>query len=290
MAATSTADISTRFLFSDADIRGELVRLGPAYREMLGEHGYSTAVATLLGEFVVAAVLISNNLKYNGRIVLQARGEGPLSLLMVECSSDREIRGIARGDTHYQAERPMDLIQDGQLALTIERDGGQRYQGIVALDGGSLAAALNEYFLQSEQLHTEFVLTADGHDAAGLMLQQLPAQIAQQASDREDQWQTARILAETLENNELLNLAPGPILHRLYHEQDLQVFPPETISFRCRCTRQRSLDALSLLPPEELEAALEDTGEISMTCEMCGVVYSFERSALPTLADDRILH
>lgn len=290
MAATSTADISTRFLFSDADIRGELVQLGSAYRELLGEHGYSTAVATLLGEFAVAAILISNNLKYTGRIVLQARGEGPLSLLMVECSSDREIRGIARGDTHYHAERPLDLIQQGQLALTIEREGGQRYQGIVALDGDSLASALNEYFLQSEQLHTEFVLSADGQQAAGMMLQQLPAQVVQSAADRADQWQTARILAETLETDELLTLAPGAILHRLYHEQDLQVFPGETITFRCRCTRQRSLDALSLLPPEELEAALEETGEINMTCEMCGVVYSFERSALPTLADNRILH
>lgn len=290
MNATSISDVSTRFLFSAADIRGELVHMGPAYRELLGDHGYSPAVASLLGQFAAAAVLISNNLKYRGRIILQARGEGALSLVMVECSSDREIRGIARGDIEHQTDNPFALIAKGQLALTIERDGAQRYQGIVALDGESLAAALDEYFLQSEQLHTRFFLAADTTSAAGMMLQQLPTQIAQNAEDRLDQWQTAAILAETTTSQELLELAPAELLHRLFHEHDLQVFTPETVAFRCRCTRQRSLDALSLLPAEELEEALAENGEISMTCEMCGATYRFPREALPTLAENRVLH
>lgn len=290
MASTSTADLSTRFLFSGADIRGEVVHLGDAYRELLSTHDYSDSTAALLGQFAAAAVLISNNLKYRGRIILQARSERALSLVMVECSSEAEIRGIARGDTSAESDNPLELIAGGQLALTIEREGGQRYQGIVALDAPSLASALSDYFEQSEQLQTRFMLAAEGGTAAGFMLQQLPAQIAQDSRDREEQWQAATVLADTLTPEELLNLDTAVLLHRLYHEFDLQLFDPKAVNYRCRCTRQRSLDALSLLPPDELEAALEDEGVITMTCEMCSAVYRFGREELPTLAEDRILH
>ncbi|MEE4203085.1 MAG: Hsp33 family molecular chaperone HslO [Halieaceae bacterium] len=290
MAATSTADRSTRFLFSRADIRGEVVHLNDAYQELLGAHDYSATTATLLGQFAAAAVLISNNLKYHGRIILQARSERALSLIMVECSSELEIRGIARGDISNHADNPLDLIAGGQLALTIERDGGQRYQGIVALDADSLADALSDYFEQSEQLQTRFMLAASAGEAAGFMLQQLPAQVAQDAADRQEQWQTVTVLADTLTQNELLTLDAEVLLHRLYHEYDLQLFEPKALTYRCRCTRQRSLDALSLLPADELEAALEDEGVITMTCEMCNATYEFAREELPTLAEDRILH
>ena len=290
MAPTSTADLSTRFLFSGADIRGEVVHLSDAYQDLLAVHDYSPTTATLLGQFAAAAVLISNNLKYRGRIILQARSESPLSLVMVECSSEREIRGIARGDTSADSDNPLALISGGQLALTIEREGGQRYQGIVALEAPSLAEALSDYFAQSEQLHTRFILAAEGESAAGFMLQQLPAQIAQGAADRQEQWQAATVLADTLTVEELLNLDTTVVLHRLYHEYDVKLFDPKTVTYRCRCTRQRSLDALSLLPLDELEAALEDEGVITMTCEMCNAVYRFSREELPTLAEDRILH
>lgn len=290
MPQTSTEDASIRFLFSKADIRGEIVRLNQTYRALLDGHNYSDSTTQLMGQFAVAALLISNNLKYRGRIILQATSASALSLVMVECTSEREMRGIARGDTDAQAENPLTLLQDGQLALTIEREGGQRYQGIVSLTADSLAMALDDYFAQSEQLQTQFMLTAKDGAAAGFMLQQLPEQITEHADTRAEDWQTATVLAQTLTDEELTTLDTSTLLHRLYHEYDLQLFPPQPVQYRCSCTRQRSLDALSLLPAGELEEALLQEGAINMTCEMCGTEYSFTRDELPTLAEDRILH
>ena len=158
-------------------MRGESVRIGDALAEMLANQAYSPTLKCLLGEFAAAAVLISNNLKYDGRIILQARSDQAVSLVMVECSSERHIRGIAQGDISAEAEDPMSLLSGGQLVLTVERDAGQRYQGIIALEQGSLAQSLEVYFSQSEQLGTRFWLASDGRQSGGLMLQQLPAQI-----------------------------------------------------------------------------------------------------------------
>ena len=135
---SSPDNSSRRFLFNEADVRGESVQLGAALAEMLRQQPYSRSVKRLLGEFASAVVLISNNLKYAGRIVLQAKSESGLSLAMVECSSERHIRGIARGDISKEASKPMDHLRGGQLAITIERESDQRYQGIIGLEGHSL--------------------------------------------------------------------------------------------------------------------------------------------------------
>ena len=140
------ADSSQRFLFDGADVRGESVRIGDALAEMLANQAYSPTLKCLLGEFAAAAVLISNNLKYDGRITLQARSDQAVSLVMVECSSERHIRGIAQGDISAEAADPMSLLSGGQLVLTVERDAGQRYQGIIALEQGSLAESLESLF------------------------------------------------------------------------------------------------------------------------------------------------
>lgn len=290
MTQAGNQDSSARFLFDDADIRGEWVRLDGALQSINDAHAYSQSTRILLGQFAIAAVLISNNLKYQGKIVLQARSAGPLSLLMVECTSAGEIRGIARGDIAAVADDPMHLIPDGQLVITIEREGGQRYQGIVPLDDESLARSLDHYFLQSEQLNTRFWLFADGVRAVGLMLQQLPAQIQQDAQDRENQWHEAEVLADTVTADELYELDPEAMLHRLYHEQPLRIFEPKTVVFRCSCSRERSLNALGTLSSSELEDIIEEQGVIDMTCEMCGTPYTFNRGDLPGLAEPPILH
>jgi len=290
MTPRGNQDSSLRFLFDDADIRGEWVHLDEALAGIHSAHSYSQSTRILLGQFAVAAVLISNNLKYQGKIVLQARSSGPLSLLMVECTSNAEIRGIARGDIGAVADDPMDLIPEGQLVITIEREGGQRYQGIVPLDDESLGRSLDHYFLQSEQLNTRFWLFADGARAAGLMLQQLPAQIRQDAQDRATQWQEAEVLAGTITAEELFELDPQAMLHRLYHEHSVRVFEPRGVAFSCSCSRERSLNALGTLSMCELEDIIEEQGSIDMTCEMCGTPYSFGRGDLPGLAKPIILH
>jgi molecular chaperone Hsp33 len=285
-----TQDSSLRFLFDNADIRGECVLLSDAFNEVIAAHCYSDSIKQLLGEFAAAAVLISNNLKYQGKIVLQARASGPLELVMMECTSDLQIRGIARGNLIAEAAVPLALLADGQLAITIEREGGQNYQGIVALESDTLAGALQNYFLQSEQLHTRFWLTAQKGRAAGMMLQQLPAQLQQEPATRQDQWDTACILAETVTPNELVELAPVVMLHRLFHEMPIRIFDPINVIFGCSCSHERSLSALSLLTEAELVELLKEEGAIMLHCDMCGTDYRFVQSDIPMLAENGRVH
>lgn len=283
-------DFSKRFLFEQADIRGEKVTLKQAFKQLTAGHGYSDTVKALIGQFAAAVVLISNNLKYSGKIILQAQSAGPISLLMVECTSDSTIRGIVRGEVKTDSSDPWMLLKEGQLAITIERENGPRYQGIIALDTDSLATALDDYFLQSEQLNTRFWLAASGECAAGLMLQQLPAQLNQDASARDAQWQHTVVLAETIEASDLLSLAPDTLLYRLYHQDPIRLFPPIPVAFHCPCNRERSQNALQLLPSAELEEMLNVDGHIDMNCDICGQAYRFLRSDFTELADPRILH
>ena len=285
----SHTDSSQRFLFDEADVRGESVRIGTALDQMLANQSYSATLRTLLGEFAAAAVLISNNLKYTGRITLQARSDQAVSLVMVECSSERHIRGIAQGDLAAEATNPITLLAGGQLVLTVERDAGQRYQGIIALDQGTLAEALERYFSQSEQLGTRFWLTSDGQQSAGLMLQQLPEQIA--AGDlRNEQWNTLCILTDTLQPAELMGLTSEELLFKLYHEETVTLYPAAPILFKCRCSRERSADAIALLPEAEREEIIAEQGDITMTCELCGEIYRFGREILPSSSAGKTLH
>ena len=267
-------DSSQRFLFDGVDVRGESVQISSALTDMLANQAYSATLKRLLGEFAAAAVLISNNLKYEGRIILQARSKQAVSLVMVECSSERHIRGIAQGDLSTEADDPMTLLTDGQLVLTVEREAGQRYQGIIALKGGSLAGALEDYFSQSEQLGTRFWLASDGARSAGLMLQQLPAQLTD-GEERSEQWSTLCLLTETVQAEELLGLTPDALLFKLYQEETVTVYPPAPILFKCRCSRERSADAIALLPESERAEIIAEQGDITMTCELCGEVYRF---------------
>ena len=286
---SNPVDSSQRFLFDGVDVRGESVRITGALTDLLANQAYSATLKRLLGEFAAAAVLISNNLKYDGRIILQARSKQAISLVMVECSIERHIRGIAKGDLNAEADDPMTLLSDGQLVLTVEREAGQRYQGIVALKGGTLPGALEDYFSQREQLGTRFWLASDGVHSAGLMLQQLPAQLAD-GEKRSEQWSTLCLLTETVQADELLDLTPEALLFKLYQEETVTVYPPAPILFKCRCSRERSADAISLLPESEREEILAEQGDITMTCELCGTTYRFGREVLHPHSAGNTLH
>ena len=270
---------SRRFLFDEADVRGESVQLGAALTEMLSHQPYSESVKRLLGEFASAVVLISNNLKYAGRIILQAKSDSDLSLAMVECSSERHIRGIARGDIRKEAPVPMDHLLGGQLAITIEREVDQRYQGIISLEGHSLAQALEQYFAQSEQLGARFWLASDGDQSAGLMLQQLPIQV-ESSTERHEQWGTLCLLADTITNQELLNSPPEELLFKLFHEEKVTLYPPAPILFKCRCSKERSTSTVAMLPETEQAEILAEQGKIVLTCELCGATYQFDQIVL----------
>ncbi|MEX6502933.1 Hsp33 family molecular chaperone HslO [Pseudomonas zhanjiangensis] len=273
------SDFSQRFLFDDSDIRGELVRLEESYRHVLAKHPYPQPVAQLLGELLAAAALLVDTLKFDGLLVLQARSAGAVPLVMVECSSRGELRGIAR----YEAERIdagaglPELMPEGVLAMTIDPDKGQRYQGIVSLDGATLAECLSSYFATSEQLPTRFWLCADGQRARGLLLQQLPADRLKDPQDREASWQHVATLAGTLTTEELLSLDNETLLHRLYHEDPLRLFEPRALEFRCSCSRERSANALISLGQADAELLLQEhAGQVVIDCQFCNQRYAFD--------------
>mgnify|MGYP006270751663 CR=1 FL=1 len=282
------ADAVRRFLFTNADVRGEVARVDAALAQALASHAYAPGVRVLLGEFLAAAVLLATTLKFQGRLTLQARSDGQVPLIMAECRSDLSVRAIARGAQAATAERFAELLQDGQLALTVEPDRGQRYQGIALLQNESLAASLDAYFAQSEQLHTRFWLASDGRRAAGFLLQQLPSQVTLDPRQREAQWAHACTLAATIEAEELLSLSAEALLYRLYHQDPVRVFEPRPVAFRCSCSRARSRNALRVLGEAEIRDLLREQGAVTMDCEFCNARYVFEAAELLDKADDTL--
>jgi len=273
-----TNDDSYRFLFENADIRGETVILDNVLKDLLATHEYGPGVQKLLGEFAAATVVISNNLKFDGKVVLQGRGDGPISLIMVECSSDGHIRGIARGALDAPEGSLRTHLAEGVLTLTIEPEIGQRYQGIIAIQRDELADVLSDYFEQSEQLATKFWLSTRAGASAGLMLQQLPKQLVTSEEARLDQWQTLCALADTMTPDELIDTETDRLLFRLFNEWDVKRFEPKCIRFSCNCSRDRSLDAIRLLPDHEITELFEEQQTVTMNCEMCGESYHFSRN------------
>jgi molecular chaperone Hsp33 len=286
-------DRSLRFLFDETDIRGESVHLHQSFQQIVAIHQYAPGVSRLLGEFMAAAVLLSTTLKFEGKLILQVRSEGQIPLLMVECNNRRQIRAIARGAEQATSDNFAQLLTNGQLAITVDPDKGKRYQGIVPLEGDSLASCLDAYFAQSEQLLTRVWLAADDSRAAGLLLQQLPPQAAPDPGAREEHWQHACTLAATVTSEELLQLQAEQILNRLYHEDPLRVFEPQSIEFHCNCSRERTFSALASLGAAELQDILKEQDTIAMDCEFCNQQYLFQKEDISALLPDdqtRTLH
>ncbi len=274
-------DFTQRFIFETTDIRGELASLEESYAHVLAKHTYPEPVATLLGELMTAAALLVNTLKFDGLLVLQARSKGPVPLLMVECSSNRELRAIARYEEEqiHSGASLQELMPEGVLALTVDPREGQRYQGLVALDGEDLAECFTNYFVNSAQLPTRFWLYADGQRARGMLLQQLPADRITDSEEREASWQHAVALASTLTAEELLGLDNETILHRLYHEEQMRLFEATDLKFHCSCTRARSEQALVSLGLADLRLLLaEKEGTIEIDCQFCNHTYLFNEA------------
>lgn len=279
-------DITQRFLFEHADVRGELVSLNQSYREILAKHEYPEPVKALLGEMLAAAVLLSSAIKFDGLLIMQARSSGPLSMLMVECSSQQEVRAIARYSDDLSGDGMNELMPDGVLAITIDPAKGQRYQGVVALEGESLAESLAGYFDSSEQLPSRFRLLADGRTARGFMLQALPADRQADPAERKETWNRLSILADTLSVEELMALDNETILHRLYHDEEVRLFDERSVIFRCSCSAERSGNALVSLGRDDAFMLLDERdGEIEVDCEFCNTRYAFDRAALTELFD-----
>lgn len=294
---TPNNDLLHRFMFDEYDIRGEIVTLGESYREVLRNNPYPTSVKKLLGEFLAAASLLSSTLKFDGMIILQARGNGPISTIMAECSNHQDLRGIVRlnpeqelTETQRESADMQGLLGEGILAITIEPKRGERYQGIVPMDSEKLAGCLEHYFRQSEQLETRLWFAADGEHASGLLLQALPRQLKTSPEENEDQWETLSALADTLTAEELLNLDHETLLYRLFHEHQVRLFDPSSLRFACSCSRERTGNALVSMGREEVEALLVEQGQIDVDCQFCNQHYHFEAADVRALFGDTTLH
>lgn len=297
-------DLLHRFIFDDCDIRGELVTLGDSYREVLKHNNYPPAIQRLLGEFLAAVGLLSSTLKFDGMVILQARGDGPISTIMAECSHHQNLRGIVR--MNKELELSEDLANHGSLQellgtcvlfITIEPKRNEnfqgkleRYQGIVPMESPNLAGCLEAYFSQSEQLATRLWFASDDQHASGLLIQALPQQLNTDADTNSAHWETITTLAATITAAELLELDHTTILHRLFHEQALRVFEPKVLQFFCSCSRERSASALLSIGQEEVEELLVEEGSIDIDCQFCNQHYHFSAADVRELLGGSTLH
>jgi molecular chaperone Hsp33 len=267
-----TPDTLQKFLFEHAPIRGEFVHLDQSWLSILQRHDYPLVLQNILGELTAAAVLLAATLKLRGALVLQIQGSGALNLLVVECSDSQQIRATAKWQGELSGSL-REMVGEGRFVITLDpKDGGQAYQGVVALEGESVAEILQNYMLRSEQLETRLWLAADKQCAAGMLLQKLPDQAVQD----DDAWSRATQFADTLQAEELLALAPQALLHRLYHEEDLRVFEPQSVEFHCACSRGNVAQMLQMLGRDEVDSIVLERGEVEVFCEFCNQRYGFD--------------
>lgn len=279
----SQHDTLQRFLFDGAPVRGALVRLDGAWQQVLARRAYPAALKTILGEMMAAAQLMSANLKFDGAMILQLHGSGPLRLAVVECNHDRTVRATAKWDGELPDAPILDLLGGaGQFVITLEPklDKSQTWQGIVALEGDSIGQMLENYMLRSEQLDTRLVLACNDQTAAGMLLQRLP-----EGHGEPEGWERIRILGGTLQAEELLGLPAADILHRLFHEETVRVFEPEGVSFSCNCSRERVGNMLKMLGGQEVGEVLLEQGSVEIVCDYCNQHYVFDEDDANELFD-----
>ena len=264
-------DSFRRFLFEDLGVRGEFVRLGNSWKSVLERHPYPETVSRQLGQALAAVVLLSATIKFKGALILQVQGDGPLHTLVVQATDQRTVRGIAhwRGEV---PEGPLDAVfGSGRIVLTVQCEGTEPYQGVTELVGDTLAAAIEHYFLRSEQLATRLWLAADPQRAAGLFLQEVPGS----HQDSED-WSRVCLLADTVTGNELLTLPSENLLYRLFNEERVRLFEPEVVTFSCNCSRDRIERVLVALGRAEIEETLRVEPSIAVHCDFCNRLYQFD--------------
>ncbi|MFN0039041.1 MAG: Hsp33 family molecular chaperone HslO [Burkholderiales bacterium] len=267
------SDSIQRFLLEATPVRGEIAHLDATWRAVLERREYPQPLQTLLGEMMAAAALLSATLKFEGSLIMQMQGSGPVQLLVVEATSEHTLRATAKWEGELPGGNVTDMLGNGRFVISIvAADGTQSYQGIVAIEGSTIAQVLEHYMEKSEQLETRLWLACDPGKAAGMLLQKLPNAPGQDA----DAWHRAVTLGETIRPAELLKLPAKEIVHRLYHEEDVRLFEARPVAFRCSCTRDRVTSMLRMLGHVEVRAIIAERSSVEVDCEFCGRHYSFD--------------
>lgn len=284
MTDTATNDRLTRFLIDGAGVRGVHVRLDDTWQEIRARADCPPSAAAWLGEAAAASALFTGHAKVDGRLSVQLRDQGTLRTLFAECTAAGTLRGIVQlAEDGGEVERELRSLHDAVLAITIENPARgsrdpMRYQGLVALDADTLAAAFEDYFARSEQLPTRLLLAASEDRAAGLMLQKLPGD-----EGDEDGWNRASALFDTLSQDELLAVPVGELTHRLFHEDGAHLLDDRPLRFACSCSRSRVESMLVSLGVDEARAAVQGDGLAQVRCEFCGETYRFDAGQIEAL-------
>lgn len=276
------ADIRTRFIFDDMPVRGLHVRLENVWKHIVGQKHYPAAIRRALGELLAAGALLSGNLKTDGTLIVQVQGQGRLKMLVVEATSDQTVRATARWDETAEInddESLTDLLGSNSVfVLTLQPKDAEPWQGVVPLEGGSIAQMLINYTKRSEQLDTQIVLASSDDACGGLLVQRLPETEPDAAS-----WKHVGTLVQTLTPEELTGLDAQHVLYRLFHETPPRVFDPESIEFACTCSRGKVSDMLLMLGGEEVGGVVAEQGSIQIDCDFCHAKYVFDETDVNAL-------
>jgi len=281
-ASISHTDTLNRYLFDNMHVRGELVQLSNSYQHIIKNHNYPVSVRLLLGELMAATCLLTATLKFEGDITVQLQGDGPVGYMSVNGDNNQQMRGIAKvveTEKANAARSLQELLGKGNMIITIKPNQGEAYQGIVALDQPTLAQCFAHYFEVSAQIPTEIWLFSDDdkQQVAGSLIQLLPdgdgsnENLAKQQSDFEHVAQ----LTNTIKADEIFSLEAQALLYRLYHQEKVSLFEPQSVSYQCGCSSNKCLAAIAQVEPDEIIDILAKHGKISMTCEYCLTIYDF---------------
>ena len=275
-----SADSITPFTFESMAVRGALIHLSRAWRRMQRDQNYDALVAETLGQSAAATGLIAQSLKFDGEITLQLQGSKILQMLVMQCTDDLDLRGMAVVADGKKANNFVELVGDARCAITVDA-GDRPYQGIVSIDGDSLSSSLEHYFDRSVQLPSHVALVANEQVAGGILLQQLPGQRVD-----EDDWNRLHYLARTLSLTDFDDEAGIELLRKLFAEDDVRVQTARPVAFHCRCSKQKVEDVLKMLGEKESRAALDEQGEIEVLCEYCGRRRRFDKVDVSRLFAD----
>lgn len=254
------------FVFESIPVRGTIIQLQKSWQRLLANHDYEASVREVLGQSAAATALVAQNLKFDSAITLQISGDGPLSMLVMQCNSDLEFRGMASAAEITAGLAFAKLVADAHCAITVDSGALERsYQGIVEISQNSLAQSLEHYFSRSVQIPSHLQLVADETVCGGILLQQMPGQ----KNPLKDDWRRLGLLAATLGTRDMRDGDGLALLRKLFAEDDVRVFDQRPVIFRCRCTRARAEEVLRLLGEKECQEALSDASQVVVTCEYC---------------------
>lgn len=278
-----SADSVTPFGFESLPVRGALIHLARSWRRMLRDHDYEALVTETLGHAAAATGLIAQSLKFEGAITLQIQSSGALQMLVMQCTSDLDMRGMASIEAGNTAGDFAELTAKAHCAVTVD-SGDRPYQGIVEIDPASLAASLEHYLVRSVQVPSHIALVANEDIAGGILLQQVPGQ----AID-DDDWKRLHFLLETLTTRDFEGEAGLELIGKLFAEDDVRVYEPRPVNFRCRCTAAKTEDVLKMLGENEAREALVEQGSIEVICEYCGRRRHFDAVDVERLFADNVV-